>query len=135
VAAGRAGSAVKGLAQSEFVSLLRQLRTAAGLTQDELAASARLSPRSVSDLERGVSRTARPETTRRLAAALGLSEPALGRFRAAAGRNLVANESVMPTPAAPGLAAVRALPRDIAGFTGRGDAEAVLTPVDTQAVT
>jgi transcriptional regulator with XRE-family HTH domain len=36
-----------------FARLLRQLRTDAGLTQEELAAAARLSPRSVSDLERG----------------------------------------------------------------------------------
>ena len=109
------------IGRSEFGRLLRQLRDAAGLTQEELAASARLSPRSVSDLERGVSRTARPETVRRLAAALALSGPTLGRFRAAAGgQGPLAGECVLPRLIAPGLAAVRALPRDIAGFTGRG---------------
>ena len=41
-----------------FAGLLRQLRTEAKLTQEELAEAAGLSPRSVSDLERGISRTA-----------------------------------------------------------------------------
>ena len=45
-----------------FGSLLRRLRTEAGLTQEELAEAAGLSPRSVSDLERGINRTARKET-------------------------------------------------------------------------
>jgi transcriptional regulator with XRE-family HTH domain len=39
--------------------LLRQLRVDAGLTQEELAHAASLSPRSVSDLERGINRTTR----------------------------------------------------------------------------
>ncbi len=39
--------------------MLRQLRTEARLTQEELAEQAGLSPRSVSDLERGINRTAR----------------------------------------------------------------------------
>ena len=47
-----------------FAGLLRQLRIEAGLTQEELAAAAGLSSRSVSDLERGVALTARKETTR-----------------------------------------------------------------------
>jgi transcriptional regulator with XRE-family HTH domain len=38
--------------------LLRQLRAEAGLTQEELAEAAALSPRSVSDLERGIHATA-----------------------------------------------------------------------------
>ena len=36
-----------------FAGLLRRLRTEARLTQEELAGEAGLSPRSVSDLERG----------------------------------------------------------------------------------
>ena len=39
-----------------FADLLRQLRVEARLTQEELADAAGLSPRSVSDLERGVNR-------------------------------------------------------------------------------
>ncbi len=64
--------------------LLRQLRTEAGLTQEELAAAAQLSPRSISDLERGVARTARKETARLLAAALNLGEAARASFEAIA---------------------------------------------------
>jgi transcriptional regulator with XRE-family HTH domain len=45
-----------------FGELLKRLRTDAGLTQEELAMAARLSTRSVSDLERGINRTARKDT-------------------------------------------------------------------------
>ena len=55
-----------------FAGLLRQLRARARLTQEELAEVAGLSPRSVSDLERGIHRTARKDTAELLAAALGL---------------------------------------------------------------
>ena len=67
-----------------FAGLLRQLRAEALLTQEELAEAARLSPRSVSDLERGVNRTARKDTAVLLADALGLAESARGLFVAAA---------------------------------------------------
>jgi transcriptional regulator with XRE-family HTH domain len=52
-----------------FADLLRRLRAEAGLTQEELAEAASLSPRSVSDLERGVNRTARRDTALLLAGA------------------------------------------------------------------
>src|SRR5580692_5077511 len=52
-----------------FAGLLRQLRTEARLTQEELAEAAGLSPRSVSDLERGINRTARRQTAVLLAGA------------------------------------------------------------------
>jgi len=55
-----------------FAGLLRQLRAEARLTQEELAEAASLSPRSVSDLERGISRTAHKETAQLLAGALSL---------------------------------------------------------------
>ena len=72
-----------------FGGLLRQLRTEAGLTQEELAEAAGVSPRSVSDLERGINRTARKDTAELLAGALGLAEPTRGLFVAAAlGRGL-----------------------------------------------
>jgi len=57
-----------------FGELLRQYRTAAGLTQEELAEQARISARAISDLERGVNRTARRDTIRQLVDALGLSQ-------------------------------------------------------------
>ena len=67
-----------------FGGLLRQLRAEANLTQEELAEAAQLSPRSVSDLERGISRTARKDTALLLAGALGLAGPARELFVAAA---------------------------------------------------
>ena len=67
-----------------FGGLLRQLRAEAGLTQEELAEAAGLSPRSVSDLERGINRTARKDTAELLAGALGLAGPARPLFMAAA---------------------------------------------------
>src|SRR6516225_1957407 len=67
-----------------FAGLLRQLRVEARLTQEELAEAAGLSPRSVSDLERGVNRSARKDTAELLAGALGLAEPARAVFVAAA---------------------------------------------------
>ena len=67
-----------------FAGLLRQLRAEARLTQQELAKAAGVSPRSVSDLERGINRTARQDTAVQLAGALGLAEPVRSVFVAAA---------------------------------------------------
>jgi transcriptional regulator with XRE-family HTH domain len=67
-----------------FAGLLRQLRLDAGLTQEALARAASLSPRSVSDLERGINLTARKETARLLADALQLSGVARTSFMSVA---------------------------------------------------
>ncbi len=67
-----------------FGGLLRQLRAEARLTQEELAEAAQVSQRAVSDLERGINRTARKDTAVLLAEALNLAEPARGLFVAAA---------------------------------------------------
>ena len=67
-----------------LAGLLRQLRAEARLTQQELAKAAGVSPRAVSDLERGIHRTARHDTAVRLAGALGLADPARSLFVAAA---------------------------------------------------
>jgi tetratricopeptide (TPR) repeat protein/transcriptional regulator with XRE-family HTH domain len=114
---------VAGQAGPGFGGLLRQLRDDAGLTQDELAEAARVSQRAVSDLERGINRTARKDTALLLAGALGLDGQARDLFVAAArGRGTV--EAVLAArqgdgPGAFAAAATRALPRDIAAFTGR----------------
>jgi len=54
------------------------------MTQEDLAEAARLSPRSISDLERGINRTAQKNTALLLADALGLAEPVRALFVAAA---------------------------------------------------
>jgi tetratricopeptide (TPR) repeat protein/transcriptional regulator with XRE-family HTH domain len=101
--------------------LLRRLRAEARLTQEELAEAAGLSPRSVSDLERGLHRTARKDTAVLLAGALGLAGPVAEVFVAAArGRASVAEVlAARDAPGAFAAAATRSLPRDIAAFTGR----------------
>jgi tetratricopeptide (TPR) repeat protein/DNA-binding XRE family transcriptional regulator len=99
-----------------FAGLLRRLRTEARLTQEELAEAAGLSPRSISDLERGVNLTARKDTARLLADALHLLGPARAQFEA------VARGRPAPGWAGAGAGAavaLRTLPRDIASFTGR----------------
>ena len=75
-----------------FAGLLRQLRAQAGMTQEELAGAARLSPRSVSDLERGINRTARKDTAWLLANALGLADPVRALFIGAARGRVSATE-------------------------------------------
>ena len=57
-----------------FGDLLRRLRSAASLSQEELAERAGLSRRGISDLERGARRAPHPETVRLLANALGLAD-------------------------------------------------------------
>jgi len=69
---------------NSFASLLRQLRAEARLTQEELAEKAGLSARSISDLERGISRTARTVTANLLADALAIGGSARTAFMAAA---------------------------------------------------
>src|SRR5918992_33403 len=57
-----------------FGSRLRQLREAAGLTQEKLASRAGLTAKAVSALERGERKRPYPHTVRSLADALGLPE-------------------------------------------------------------
>lgn len=97
-----------------FAGLLRQLRSEARLTQEELAEAARLSPRSVSDLERGINRTAHKDTALLLADALGLTGPVRQVFvEAARGR-------VPPADVTAALTASRHnLPTPVDSFVGR----------------
>src|ERR1700730_3824733 len=73
-----------------FAGLSRQLRAEAKLTQEELAAAAGVSARSVSNLERGINRTAHKDTAVLLAGALGLAGPGAELFVAAARGNVPA---------------------------------------------
>jgi len=117
----------------DFARLLRTLRVEARLTQEELAEAARLSPRTISDLERGVNRTAQKDTAGLLADALGLAGPARALFVAAARGRAPAADVLSARAGAPAaLAAVvtggspgpssavpQELPADVGGFTGR----------------
>jgi predicted ATPase/transcriptional regulator with XRE-family HTH domain len=101
-----------------FAALLRQLRAEARLTQEELAEAAGLSPRSVSDLERGISRTARKDTALLLADALDLAGPARVLFVAAArgkapAAEVQAAQQGLPWPARHNL------PAPLTSFVGR----------------
>ena len=91
----------------QYAELLRQLRAEQGLTQEELASAAGISPRTISDLERGINQTPRRSTAELLADALRLTGPEREQFMAAARRR--------PAVTAPtaGFAA---------GRRGRGDA-------------
>jgi tetratricopeptide (TPR) repeat protein/transcriptional regulator with XRE-family HTH domain len=106
-----------------FAGLLRQFRTEARLTQEELAETAGLSPRSVSDLERGINRTARKDTAVLLADAFSLTGQLRELFVAAARGRAPAAEVLAARPdgkaGGSAAAATRSLPRDIGGFTGR----------------
>src|SRR5712664_422245 len=65
--------------QTQFGILLKRYRTAAGLTQEALAARAQLSARTIADLERGINRIPRHDTLELLLEALSLTvqQPAL----------------------------------------------------------
>lgn len=107
---------------SGFAGLLRQLRVQVRLTQEELAQAAGISTRAVSDLERGINRTAHKDTARLLAGALRLSGPSRERFVAVARGRAQASEVLNAWHDDLGrfaASASRSLPRDIASFTGR----------------
>ena len=112
-----------GGAPLSFAGLLRQFRAEARLTQEELAEAAGLSPRSVSDLERGINRTARKDTAVLLADALSLTGQVRVLFVAAARGRAPAAEVLAARPdgadGGSAAAATRSLPRDIGSFTGR----------------
>jgi predicted ATPase/DNA-binding XRE family transcriptional regulator len=97
---------VAGEQQTTFGDHLRRLRESAGLTQEELASRAGMSPSAVSVLERGVRRRPHPHTVRALAEALKLTEPERGFLLAAVPKSSgthisPAAESSLPVPATP----------------------------------
>jgi transcriptional regulator with XRE-family HTH domain/tetratricopeptide (TPR) repeat protein len=113
-------------ARGELGELLRRYRSAACLTQEELAERAGLSARAVANLERG--RTARPHhrSVRTLADALELSGPERQRLIDAA--SVMAGAGGEPESASPGaaeqvassgLVVPRQLPASVPHFTGR----------------
>jgi tetratricopeptide (TPR) repeat protein/transcriptional regulator with XRE-family HTH domain len=94
----------------QFATVLRRLRARAELTQERLAEAAGLSPRAVSDLERGIVRIPHKDTVRQLADALQLEGSPRAAFESVARRHTRAEGLAAPS---------RTLPRDTASFTGR----------------
>jgi tetratricopeptide (TPR) repeat protein/transcriptional regulator with XRE-family HTH domain len=86
-----------------FGSLLRRCRLAAGLTQEELAAQAGLSPRGISDLERGARRAPRRETVHLLAETLHLSPTERSLLEAAARQRGTPHAQALGATAAPAV--------------------------------
>ena len=99
--------------------LLRQLllrhRQDCGLSQSRLARRAKISKETVSNLERGIYRTARAETARQLADALGLAGADRDEFMEAAASGQTSDHA----PAAHNWTTVNSQPRDVADFTGQ----------------
>src|SRR5919199_3199752 len=94
-----------------FAELLRRYRSAAGVTQEELAERAGITAKAVGALERGERRQPWPDAVRRLADALGLAEDARAAFLAAVSRQPVA--APLPT-------AQWRLPAPLTPLVGRG---------------
>ncbi|MFJ8013754.1 helix-turn-helix domain-containing protein [Streptomyces sp. NPDC096339] len=109
-----------------FNTLLRRLRTEAGLSQEELAHAAGVSVRALSYMERGHSRGPQRRTVQALAAALGLDEAGVQELEhsASLGRPRKARTMDLPLPtgvpdAAEQIPAPDLLPRAPRGFYGR----------------
>jgi transcriptional regulator with XRE-family HTH domain len=108
---------------SSFGARLRQLREVAGLTQEELAGRAGLTPNAISDLERGRRRHPYPHTVRSLAHALGLSEAehaALVSAVPSRGGPAAIPKAVLPAPPTPLLGRERDL-EEVTGLLRRPD--------------
>jgi predicted ATPase/DNA-binding XRE family transcriptional regulator len=112
-----------------FGAQLRQLREAASLTQEELAARAGLTAKGISDLERGARQRPYPHTVRSLADALGLSEDERAALFAAVPRRggdaaalpTAAPLSALPVPPTPLVGRERNL-EEIKTLLGRPEA-------------
>jgi non-specific serine/threonine protein kinase len=112
-------------ASATFGDLLRRFRLAAGLTQEELAERAHLSPRAISDLERGQRSRPWRDTIQLLANALALDATARARLEAAARRpgssTVVDSAPSSPTPASPYVLARPRLPARLTPLVGRDE--------------
>jgi tetratricopeptide (TPR) repeat protein/DNA-binding XRE family transcriptional regulator len=115
---------------SEFGDKLHGLRISAGLSQEEVARRSGLADRTIARLEQGHTRRPHPESARRLAEALELSDAERADFMACA-RGLAVAAIVVPpgdrgrTPAQ--QVPPRQLPAAVGGFTGRAAELATLT--------
>ena len=102
-------------------SLLRALRTAKGLTQQEIAERSQVTERSIREIERGAVTRPRTDSLLRIAAALDLGATettAFVRAYRAGDRTEVPEPAV--ASATPAISPAE-LPRDLPDFVGRGD--------------
>ena len=97
--------------QTSFGTLLRRYRTAAGFTQEALAARAGLSARTIADLERGINRVPRHDTFELLTSSLELTAQQRALFL-----GMVRPEM---TATAPGTLSLSRLPLPPASLIGR----------------
>jgi predicted ATPase/transcriptional regulator with XRE-family HTH domain len=97
--------------QTSFGTLLRRYRTAAGFTQEALAARAQISARTIADLERGINRTPRHDTFELLMSSLELTAQQRALFL-----GMVRPEM---TATAPGTLSMSRLPLPPASLIGR----------------
>ena len=97
--------------QTSFGTLLRRYRTAAGFTQEALAARAGLSARTIADLERGINRVPRHDTFELLTSSLELTAQQRALFL-----GMVRPEM---TATAPGTLSMSRLPLPPASLIGR----------------
>jgi predicted ATPase/DNA-binding XRE family transcriptional regulator len=105
-----------------FGSRLRRLREAAGLTQEELAERAGLSPMAIGMLERGQRKRPYPHTVQALGAALGLTEEGLAELAASVprrGETLSQPAPSLPVPLTQIIGREREL-QELSGLVGRG---------------
>jgi non-specific serine/threonine protein kinase len=112
---------------ARFGDVLRDYRRAAGLTQEELAERAGVSPRSISEMERGGAHVPRRDTVALLAGALDLSSPERDAFEA-----LVDERRRPPASHLELLTLERPrhnLPRLLTSFVGRESDVAELAPL------
>ncbi|TKJ34209.1 helix-turn-helix domain-containing protein [Blastococcus sp. CCUG 61487] len=111
---------------ASFAELLRTLRERAGLTQEELAERAGLTPHAISALERGARTRPYPHTVRALGEGLGLDEADRAALRAAVPRrSSAAADDAAPAP----LSGLRPTPPPVppTALLGRDDEAAALT--------
>jgi predicted ATPase/transcriptional regulator with XRE-family HTH domain len=107
---------------ASFGDLLRELRAAAGLTQEELADRSGLSPNAIGSLERGQRKRPYPHTVRALADALNLGEEDRASLLAAVPGRTGATRQAEETPQTPlqPRATSTALPYPATSLVGRG---------------
>jgi predicted ATPase/transcriptional regulator with XRE-family HTH domain len=124
---------------SDFANTIRSFRLRAGLSQEELAERAGVSARAVSDMERGLRKSPRPETLRLLAEALALDADERSQFFVAAHSEPegIARTSPRDTTGRSGkstanLLASRPLPRPLDALIGREhDVEAIVSLLES----